>query len=382
MRTTLFQFEPGDLPQAALQLRREVRGFLKAEIAAGHWKPAGDFCSHFSPEFSQRLGERGWIGLTWPRAYGGQERSTLERYVLTEELLVAGAPVTAHWIADRQSGPLLLRFGTEEQRRKYLPDIARGASYFAIGMSEPDAGSDLAAVRTRAEPVEGGWKLNGRKVWTTYAHRCHYAITLARTGPAGDSRHEGLTQFIVDLKAPGVTVTPIINMTGAHEFNEVLFEDVFLPADTLVGQPGSGWQQVTGELAFERSGPERFLSSFRLFQGLVAAAGENPDVRVAEAVGRLYAHLSTLRQMSISVAAMLGQGAMPNVEAALIKDLGNAFEREVPELARLLAPSLETRDGAFDDLLEECILYAPSWTLRGGTREILRGIIARALGLR
>lgn len=382
MSQTLFQFPIAELPPAALELRAEVRAFLREEIAAGAWKPAGDFCSHFSAEFSARVGAKGWIGLTWPKAYGGHERSTLERYVVTEEMLVAGAPVTAHWIADRQSGPLLLRFGTEAQRQKYLPGIARGEIYFAIGMSEPDAGSDLAAVRTRAELVEGGWKLNGRKVWTTYAHRCHYAITLARTGPAGESRHEGLTQFIVDLNAPGVTVTPIINMAGAHEFNEVLFEDVILPDDALVGQPGSGWHQVTSELAFERSGPERFLSSIRLFRGMVDAAGESPDPRVAEAVGRLAAHLSTLRQMSLSVAAMLGRGAMPNFEAALIKDLGNTFEREIPELARLLAPWLPGRYAGFDAMLEECTLYAPSWTLRGGTREILRGIIARGLGVR
>ena len=382
MTHSLFQFQPGELPPAALQLRREVRAFLRDEIAAGTWRPAGDFCSHFSPEFSQKVGAKGWIGLTWPKAYGGHERTNLERYVVTEEMLVVGAPVTAHWIADRQSGPLLLRFGSEAQKQRYLPGIARGELYFAIGLSEPDAGSDLASVRTRAEPVEGGWRLNGRKVWTTYAHRCDYAITLVRTGPAGESRHEGLTQFIVDLKAPGVTVSPIINMTGAHEFNEVLFEDVFLPADRLVGTPGSGWHQVTSELAFERSGPERFLSSFRLFQGLVSAAGDNPDPRVAEVVGRFAAHLMTLRQMSISVAAMLQQGAMPNFEAALIKDLGNACEREIPEIARLLAPYLEHRYSGFDALLEEAVMYAPSWTLRGGTREILRGIIARGLGLR
>jgi alkylation response protein AidB-like acyl-CoA dehydrogenase len=382
MTHSLFQFQPAELPASALQLRREVRSFLREEIASGAWRPAGDFCSHFSAEFSQRIGARGWIGLTWPRAYGGHERSTLERYVVTEEMLVAGAPVTAHWIADRQSGPLLLRFGTEEQRQKYLPGIARGESYFAIGMSEPDAGSDLAAVRTRAEKVPGGWMLNGRKVWTTYAHRCHYAVTLARTGPAGESRHEGLTQFIVDLHAKGITISPIINLAGTHEFNEVLFEDVFLADDTLVGRPGSGWHQVTSELAFERSGPERFLSSFRLFQAMVGAAGETPDPRVAEAIGRLAAHLMTLRQMSLSVAAMLGQGAMPNFEAALIKDLGNACEREIPELARLLGPALPGRYGPLDAILDECILYAPSWTLRGGTREILRGIIARGLGLR
>ena len=228
----------------------------------------------------------------------------------------------------------------------------------------------------------GGWKLNGRKVWTTYAHRSHYAITLVRTGPAGDSRHEGLTQFVVDLHAPGVSINPIINLTGAHEFNEMVFDDVFLPDDTLIGQPGSGWQQVTGELAFERSGPERFLASFRLFRALAGAAGQEPDPRVAEAIGRCSAHLLTLRQMSLAVAAMLGQGAMPNFEAALIKDLGNAFEREIPELARLLAPALAGRSAAFDAMLQECVLYAPSWTLRGGTREILRGIIARGLGVR
>ncbi len=382
MTSALFRFPLAELPPAAIELRQEVRAFLRDEIAAGAWKPTGDFGTHHSPEFSRRVGARGWIGLTWPKAYGGHERSTLERYVMTEEMLAAGAPVTAHWIADRQSGPLLLRFGTEAQRQKYLPGIARGELYFAIGMSEPNSGSDLASVRTRAEPASGGWKLNGRKVWTSHAHQCQYAITLARTGPAGESRHEGLTQFVVDLKAPGVSITPIFNMAGSHEFNELVFDDVFLADDTLVGQPGTGWHQVTSELAFERSGPERFLSSFRLFRALAGAAGENPDPRVAEAVGRLSAHLMTLRQMSLSVAAMLGQGAMPNFEAALIKDLGNAFEREIPELARLLAPQLPGRYGGFDALLEECTMYAPSWTLRGGTREILRGIIARGLGVR
>jgi acyl-CoA dehydrogenase len=379
---SIFQFDLAELPPAALALRAEVRTFLQAEENAGLWTPQGDFCSHFSADYSRRIGARGWIGLTWPKAYGGHERSMLERYVVTEEMLVAGAPVTAHWIADRQSGPLLLRFGTEAQRQRYLPGIARGETYFAIGMSEPDSGSDLASVRTRADKVPGGWKLNGRKVWTTYAHRCHYAITLARSAPATEKRHEGLTQFILDLHAPGLTINPIINLPGKHEFNELLLEDVFIADEDVVGAPGSGWGQVTSELAYERSGPERFLSSFRVLAAFAEAARATDDTRVLTALGRFTAHLVTLRQMSLSVAAMLSRGAMPNLEAALIKDLGNACERNIPEAVRLLVSALPQPQPLLDALIEEAVLYAPSWTLRGGTREILRGIIARGLGLR
>ena len=377
-----FQFDLCELPAAAHALRAEVRAFLAEEIASGAWNPQGDFCSHFSEEFSRRIGTKGWIGLTWPKQYGGHARSMLERYVVTEEMLVAGAPVTAHWIADRQSGPLLLRFGTEEQRQRYLPGIARGETYFAIGMSEPDSGSDLASVRTRADQVPGGWKLNGRKVWTTYAHRCHYAITLARSAPATEKRHEGLTQFILDLHAPGLTINPIINLPGKHEFNEMVLDDVFIADDNVVGTPGGGWAQVTSELAFERSGPERFLSSFRVLSTLVEAARGSTDARLLGAIGRFAAHLATLRQMSLGVAAMLSRGAMPNLEAALIKDLGNACKREIPEAARLLVSALPQPGLLLDALIEEAVRYAPSWTLRGGTREILRGIIARGLGLR
>jgi acyl-CoA dehydrogenase len=379
-----FRFDPVTLPPACEALRQEVRAFLGDARASGLWAPAGDFATNHSPAFSRAIGARGWIGMTWPKTYGGQARSMLERYVATEEMLVAGAPVAAHWIADRQSGPLLLRFGTEEQRQEFLPPIARGESYFCIGMSEPDSGSDLASIRTRAETVDGGYRLNGRKVWTSHAHRSHFAITICRTSPADGDRHAGLSQFIVDLKAKGVTIRPIKNLAGNLDFNEVLFEDVFLPASRLVGKEGAGWQQVTSELAFERSGPERFVSTFRVLVEFARRIGANPDPRAAEALGRLTAHLWTLRRMSLSVAGMLQAGEMPNLEAALVKDLGNAFEREIPELVRLLAPRGSRSGGndRFEETLAEAVLHAPSFTLRGGTREILRGIIARGLGLR
>src|SRR5207253_2515473 len=215
-------------------------------------------------EFSKKMGARGWIAMTWPKRYGGHEKSALERYVVLEEMLAAGAPVSAHWIADRQSGPLLLRFGTEAQRQKFLPAIARGELSFAIGMSEPDSGSDLGSLRTRAERIAGGYKVNGTKIWTSNAHLADYMIATFRTHHDPAKKHEGLTQFLVDTKLSGITMSPIIDLAGAHHFNMVVFEDVFVPEDMRVGEEGAGWKQVTTELAFERSGPERYLSSFAL----------------------------------------------------------------------------------------------------------------------
>jgi acyl-CoA dehydrogenase len=378
-----FRFNPVELPPECEALRAEVRAFIAGELAVGLWVPNSDFGSHRSGEFSRRLGARGWIGMTWPKRYGGGERSMPERYVVTEELLAAGAPVGSHWIADRQSGPLLLRYGTEEHRLAFLPGIAKGEIFFSIGMSEPDSGSDLASIRTRAVPVAGGYEVSGTKIWTSYAHESHYAITLVRTGPAAADRHRGLSQLILDLNSPGVTIRPIINLAGEHDFNEVVLDRVFVPGDRLVGREGEGWRQVTSELAFERSGPERFLSSFQVLVELVHRAGADPEPQIAEAVGRMTAQLRTLRRMSLSIAGMLQAGENPNLEAALVKDLGNVFERKVPELARLVAQSrLGATNDRFEEVLSEALLHAPSWTLRGGTPEILRGIIARGLGLR
>ncbi len=377
-----FQFPIFEFPPQAEVLRAEVRAFVASELAAGRWRRGGDFASNYDPAFSQRLGERGWLGMTWPKRYGGHERTMLERLVVTEELLAASAPVAAHWIGDRQSGPLLLRYGSEAQRAEFLPRLARGEIFFSIGMSEPDSGSDLASVRTRATRVEGGWSISGRKVWTSFAHRNHFAIVLARSGDAGASRHGGLSQFIVDLKAKDVKVRPIVNMAGQQEFNEVVFDDAFVAEARLVGEPGNGWTQVISELAFERSGPERYLSSIRLVEAALACARERPTARVREALGRMAAKLIALRAMSIAVAAQLQNGETPNLEASLIKDLGNAFEREQIAVFRALGSELPERSDDYRAALAQTTIYAPSWTLRGGTREVLRGIVARGLGLR
>lgn len=380
----MLQFDRIELPEATAPLRAEVREFLAASTE--HLaRPNSDFTTGHDPDFSRKLGERGWIGMTWPKRYGGGERSFFERYVVTEELLAAGAPVSAHWIADRQSGNLILRFGTEAQRQTYLEPITRGESFFSIGMSEPNSGSDLASVRTRAERVEGGWLINGTKLWSTDAHRNHYMIALVRTEPAGDNRHAGLSQIIVDLKRDGAVVRPIRNMAGGEDFNEVVFDDVLVPEDRVVGEPGNGWKQVTSELAYERAGPERFLSAFRVYVELVRAAGPKPEPRLAAAIGRLGAHMLTLRRMSISVAGMLEEGKSPEVEAALVKAVGNDFEKLLPEAVRLVAasePVPDPRWARFREAFADSLLLSPSFTIRGGTREILRGVIARGLGLR
>jgi len=375
---------PPPFPEGEV-LRAEVRAFIAEHLPRRAITQGVGSWGGYDREFSRKMGARGWIGMTWPRRYGGHERSFLERYVVLEEMLAAGAPVTGHWVADRQSGPLLLRVGTEEQKQSILPRIVAGECSFCIGMSEPDSGSDLASVRTRAAAVEGGFRVNGTKLWTSNAHLSEYMILLARTGEAGEQRHGGLTQFLVDLKSTqGISIRPVRNLSGDHHFNEVVFQDVFLPAGSVLGEVGSGWQQVTGELAFERSGPERFLSAFTLLVELTRALGPDPSERGRIALGRIVAHIYTLRRLSRSVAGMLQAGANPAQQAALVKDLGTTLEQEIPEIARQLVDAEPDRASTQDfvTVLAHTMMNAPSFSIRGGTREILRGMIARGLGLR
>src|SRR3712207_3338271 len=203
----------GALPLATIPpedeaLRPEIRAFLREIVGAIPPERRARSWMGFDAGFSRRLAERGWLGLTFPKEYGGAGRGPFARYVLVEELLAAGAPVSAHWIADRQSGPLILRFGTEAQRRHYLPRICRAEAFFCIGMSEPNSGSDLASVATRAVREGDGWRLNGSKIWTTNAQHSHYMIALVRTSGTAEDRHRGLSQLIIDLHAPGVSINP------------------------------------------------------------------------------------------------------------------------------------------------------------------------------
>ena len=385
MSTLLSQLRLAALPPAAMALRADIKAFLAEALEPAPPHVRARSWMGFDAGFSQRLAARGWVGVTLPAEYGGANIDAFSRYVLVEELLAAGAPVSAHWIADRQSGPLIMKFGNDAQKDFYLPRICRAEAFFCIGMSEPGAGSDLASVTTRARPNDAGWLLNGQKIWTTNAHHCHYMIALVRSSGEKEDRQAGLSQFIIDLSLPGVTVRPIRDLSGDAHFSEVFFDNVQLGPDALVGQEGGGWAQVNAELAFERSGPERIYSSIVLLDLWIRMLRESPEGRShAATVGRLAAHLATLRNMSITITARLARGESPVVEAALIKDLGTEFEQSIPQC---IEATLGAGQGsALEAELLRTLAYvsqmAPSYSLRGGTREILRGMIARGLGLR
>jgi alkylation response protein AidB-like acyl-CoA dehydrogenase len=373
------------LPLEAEAMRPRVKAFLAerlgtlpADVRARSW--AG-----FDEAFSRDLAQQGWVGFTLPKTYGGGGGDAFDRFVLVEELLLAGAPVAAHWIGDRQSGPLLLRYGTEAQRRFYLPRICRGEIFFCIGMSEPNAGSDLASVRTRAVRDGTSWVLNGSKIWTTHAHKSHYMIALVRTSGTPGDRQKGLSQFVIDLALPGVEIRPISDLVGDAHFSEVFFQDVRLPADALVGEEGAGWAQVNAELAFERSGPERIYSSIALLdQWVTHLRSAGASAAATRQIGMLIARLATLRQMSLAVTARLASGDSPLIEAAILKDLGTQFEQDVPGV---IADAIADDPCLVDDrelirALGYVSLINPTYSLRGGAREILRSMIARGLGLR
>ena len=375
------------LPPEDEALRPALRALIQEAIADMPVHRRARSWQGFDAAFSRKLGQAGYLGLSLPARYGGVGRGPFTRFVVVEELLSAGAPVAGHWIADRQSGPLILNYGTEAQRQFYLPRISKGEALFCIGMSEPGSGSDLASVRTRAERQDdGSWRLNGQKIWTTNAMHSDYMIALVRTSGTSADRQQGLSQVIVDLKLPGVTIRPIVDLTGDAGFAEVFFEDVRLDADALIGEEGQGWRQVTAELAFERSGPERIYSSVVLLDAWVRhlQAIGRADTATHQLLGSLTAQQAVLREMSLAVTARLVAGESPVVEASLMKDLGTGFEQAVPQL---IGDDLAAHpDEAIDPELYRTLLYvthiAPSFSLRGGTREILRGIIARGLGLR
>lgn len=374
------------IPTEDESLRADIRAFLDDVLADMPPDQRARSWMGFDAEFSQALAARGWLGMTLPREYGGAARGHFARFVLSEELLCAGAPVSAHWIADRQSAPLILKYGTETQRQFYLPRICRAEAFFCIGMSEPNSGSDLASIRTRAEPKDGGWLLNGSKIWTTNAHRSHYMIALVRTSGTAADRHQGLSQLIIDLSLPGITIRPIEDLAGDAHFSEVFFDNVALDASALIGTEGEGWQQVNAELAFERSGPERIYSSMALVQCWLShcRAMQINDARTTAALGEILTQLATLRAMSLAIAGQLACGRSPATEAALVKDLGTELEQRIPDLlAQILS---QTPDHAIPPELLRTLAYveqvSPTYSLRGGTREILRGIIARGLGLR
>jgi acyl-CoA dehydrogenase len=363
---------------APVRLREEVRHQLDRWRTDGRFEPRCDsWLAGYDEDFSRTLGDRGWIGLTWAEEYGGHGGRYVDRFVLTEELLRAGAPVAAHWIADRQIGPAIARLGTEQLKRELLPRIATADARFCLGMSEPDAGSDLASVRTRARRVTGGWRLHGQKVWSSHAHRATHAYVLARSATEAQ-RHRGLTEFVLDLAQPGVVIRQIPDLRGPGHFCEVFLDDAFVPDSAVLGEVGDGWRQVTDQLAFERGGPERVLSTYPLLRLLLDVL-DGRAAPVAARVGELLGRLAALRQLGWQVAVRMDAGEAPVGPAATLKLLGNRFENDVIDVAREIGRDRvdPARWERFAATRADVLLAAPGFSLRGGTTEVLAGIVGR-----
>jgi len=371
-------------------LRRELREFLADDPALRDRRFEEDgWITGYDPGFSKRIGERGWIGLTWPRRYGGSERSYLDRLIVTEELLLAGAPVAAHWFGDRQIGPALLAHGTDEQRDELLPRIARAEIGFCVGMSEPNAGSDLAGLSTRAVVDGGDFVITGQKIWTSFASDAHYCYLVARTDP-DSAPHRGISEILVPMDAPGITVRPIPDMVGESHFGEVFFDEVRVPRRWLIGELDRGFYQIMKQLDYERSGIERLISNYPLWRDALALASERgalKDPALRQEVVEIETALRAGRGMIYKVAAILSAGRTPNHEAAVAKVFCTSLEQRIADLvARVLGPaaqlSLGTARAPLGGRAARALLYAPAYTIQGGTNEILRNIIAqRGLGL-
>jgi len=373
----MIEFQCSELSIEERQLQADVREFLAAELPRGSFMPGLGMNAAKDPVFSAKLGERGWLGMALPTEYGGHERSAVDRFIVTEELLRWGAPVGHHWVADRQSGPVIAKFATEAQKRRFLPGICRGELSFCIGMSEPASGSDLASVTTRAIHDGDSWVLDGRKIWTTGADRNDWIVVLCRTSLLDEvtDKRQGLSQLIVDLRSPGVTASPIPFIDGTADFCEVTFDGVVVPGELVLGEIGSGWTQNMSELAYERGGADRWLSTYLVVEELLRnhEHGEISD-DLADLLGEAVANYWLLHQLSLSVARSIDRGGAPAVESALVKEMGTRFEQDV--LNAVLAFVDQAPNTATDSLFERLLIVAAR--TRSSVRSLPRGFGRRA----
>ncbi len=333
-----------------------------------------------SREFSQELAARNWLGMTWPVEQGGGGRTALERFIVFEALIAEGAPVATSWFADRQIGPTLLQFGTQQQRDRWLPDIISGTSAWCIGMSEPAAGSDVAALQTSAVRVSESdgaannnvWRVNGQKVWTSGAAQADWCYLIARTDPTAPP-HAGLSEFVIDMTTPGIEVRPILDATGNAHFCEVFFTDVQVPADHLVGTLNGSFKQVMRQMEHERGGIDRLVSNRALYLDAVKQA-DMSDPRIRDEFAALESGYTIGRLLVLR--EVLQQA--PAGFSAATKTLCTEFEQRVAEFCVRVAGAEAMCSGR----VARNICYAPAYTIMGGTTNILRNIVAeRMLGL-
>ena len=375
--------------------RQEVRDFLEKELKQGSFEPSCDaWIQGYSPEFTKKVAEKGWIGLTWPKEYGGQGRSNIDRLILTEEMLRCGAPAACHWFADRQIGRSLIAFGTEGQKRELLPKILKGEAYVGLGMSEPEAGSDLASLKTRAVEDGDDYIIDGQKMWTSCASFMNYIYLVARTDPDA-VKHRGISEFIIRADLPGITIKPTIDITGGEAWGEVFYDGVRVPKSCLIGEKNRGFYQILNQLDFERAGLERLMGNYPLFDAIIQFTREtkrngiplSQDTLVRQKLAQLQIEFDVGRLLTYRVVLVMDQGRAPNVEAAMAKAYCTTFEQRLASVAteimglygQLLA---ESKWAPVLGMAPQSYLGSKGYSLQAGTTEVLKNIVAtRGLGL-
>jgi alkylation response protein AidB-like acyl-CoA dehydrogenase len=372
------------------RFRLEVRDFLEEEIRNGYWEPTCDaWIQAFDPEFTKRVAQKGWIGLTWPEEYGGHERSHIDRLILTEEMLRYGAPAACHWFGDRQIGGAILSFGSDDLKKEFLPRIVKGEVYFGLGMSEPGAGSDLASLQTRA--VEDGdyYVLNGQKTWASCASFAQYFDVYVRTDSEAP-KHRGISEFIVDAQSPGLSRIPMTDITGTEAWNDVFFDNVRVHKRYLVGEKNRGFYQVLNQLDYERSGMERLMGNYPLFDSIIQFAKDNelpqkPVVR--NKLAQLQIEFDVGRLLIYRVACLMEEGRAPNRESAMSKAYSTEFEKRLAGVAmEVLGPYGQLTSNSklvpLRGMASHSYLASKGYSLQAGTTEILKNVLAvRGLGL-
>jgi len=372
------------------KFRQEVRNLLEEEIKKGYWEPACDaWIQGFNPEFSKRVAQKGWIGLTWPKEYGGQGLSYIDRLILTEEMLRYGAPAACHWFADRQIGGSIATYGTDEQKRELLPKIIAGEAYIGLGMSETEAGCDLASLQTRAIEDGDNYIIDGQKTWTSGGSFVNYFYLLARTDPEAP-KHRGISEFIIPADLPGINRIPMIDITGTEAWNDVFFDEVRAPKKCLIGEKNRGFLQALQQLDYERSGMERLMGNYPLFDAIVKFTKENKlsqEPVIRNKLAQLRIEFEVGRLLIYRVALVMDEGRAPNREAAMSKAYSTAFEQRLAKAAmevlglygQLLSDS---KLAPIRGLAVHSYLASKGYSLQAGTSEILKNVLAtRGLGL-
>lgn len=381
--------------EAQKKFRQEVQSFLEHEIGEGLWEPKCDaWVQEYDPEFTKRVAQKGWIGLTWPKEYGGQGRNHIDRLILTEEMLRYGAPAACHWFADRQIGGSILKYGSEEQKSEFLSKIVRGEMYVGLGMSETEAGSDLASLRTRAVEQDDCFVINGQKTWTSGGRFMNYVSLWARTD-TNAPKHRGISEFIMPVDLPRISRIPMVDITGTEAWNDIFFDNVHVPKKYLIGEKNKGFYQVMEQLAYERSGMERLMGNYPLFDALIKFVNETKynwkplaqDAVIRHKLTELQAEFEVGRLLIYKVFITMDEGRVPTVEAAMAKAYATAFEQRLANTAmEILGPYGLLWAGSkyvpFEGMAAHSYLGSKGYSLQAGSTEILKNIIAiRGLGL-